>query len=90
MSRAASCSGKKGSPALPKIDSTKSKLATRLPGTNILVSMVFLGNTFSTSGRTSGRSNKETHIFIDLSKALVMGKVIKSSGGCKAAANNFA
>ena len=59
-SSAASFSGRYGSPPLPKIASTKSRLLTRLPGAKKRISMVFCGSR-SVAGQTIGRSSSETN-----------------------------
>ena len=56
----ASFSGRYGSPPLPKMPSTKSRLATRPPGTMNRVSIRFSRTEPGTSGDTSGRRCSET------------------------------
>ena len=51
--------GKIGSPPLPKMHSTKSRLLTRLPGAKKRVSMVLAGSR-PVAGQTSGRSRRVT------------------------------
>ncbi len=62
ISRAESFSGKYGSPAFPKIDSTKSKLLTKFPGAKKRISILFLELIPGTSGLTGGRNKRETNI----------------------------
>ena len=54
-SSAASFSGRFGSPALPKMLSTKSRLLTRFPGTKNRVSIRCSAMKPGTSGHTTGR-----------------------------------
>src|ERR1035437_2298050 len=56
----ASFSGKYGSPALPKILSTKSRLDTSPPGTKKRVSMYFAVVNPGTAGTTKGRKSRDT------------------------------
>ena len=58
----ASFSGRYGSPALPKIDSTKSRLLTRPPGAKKRTSIVLSAQTPGTAGQTTGRSSSETNV----------------------------
>ena len=58
----ASFSGRNGSPALPKIDSTKSRLLTRPPGAKKRISIVFPASQPGTAGQTIGRSSSETNV----------------------------
>ena len=56
----ASFSGRPGSPPLPKMVSTKSRLLTRLPGAKNRISIVFPAVKPGTSGQTMGRISSET------------------------------
>ena len=83
-SSAASFSGNCGSPALPKMPSTKSRLQTRPPGTMKRVSMVFAGPRPGTAGTTSGRSISETKQAAGFGWFAVNGSFMSSTGGWKA------
>ena len=58
----ASLRARNGSPAFPKIDSTKSRLLTRLPGAKNRTSIDFCGQTPGTSGQTIGRNSSDTNV----------------------------
>ena len=79
-SRPESFSGRNGSPALPKIDSTKSRLLTKPPGTKKRVSMRRAGEKPGIPGATSGRSKSDTNPLAVASK----GKASAVSGGSRA------
>ena len=85
VSSAASFSGRLGSPALPKMLSTKSRLQTRPPGTKNRTSMLFSGATPGTSGQTTGRSRRETKHSAGSGSVEVKGNRISSGGGFSAA-----
>ena len=57
-------SGRNGSPALPKIDSTKSKLLTRLPGAKKRISIDWPFLIPGTFGETEGRKSNERNDFV--------------------------
>ena len=80
-SRRASLSGRNGSPALPKMLSTKSRLLTRLPGAKNRTSIDFSGETPGTSGARMGRSSRETKTLAGFSLVPVKGSVMISRGG---------
>ncbi len=90
MSNAASFCAKFGSPAFPKIDSTKSKLLTKLPGAKKRTSIDFLVITPFTSGHTIGLKSIDTIVFALFSWLLVNGSIFKSSDGLKAAFKKWA
>ena len=79
-SRPASFSDTNGSPPLPKIDSTKSRLLTILPGAKKRTSIVCCLVKPSTSGTTTGRSRRETHDFAGASSFAKNGNVVSASG----------
>ena len=89
-SRRASFSGRKGSPALPKILSTKSRLLTKFPGAKNRVSIDFSGETPGTSGVTIGLSNNDTKTFAGSLLVPVKGNVMMSGGGVSACFNKRA
>ncbi len=70
----ASFSGRNGLPALPKMLSTKSRFATRLPGAKKRTSSDFSGVNPATSGQTIGRSSSETKHSAWASCAAVNGR----------------
>ena len=76
--------GQEGSPALPKIDSTKSRLLTRLPGAKKRVSIVLRGQTPGTSGPTSGRKSSEMKHRAGSGRSAENGTTSRSAGGCRA------
>ena len=86
-SRRASFSGRNGSPALPKMLSTKSRFETSTPGAKNRISIDWCLTTPATSGQTMGRSNSETNVRARsaASKWDVYGSVSRSSGGVRAA-----
>ena len=61
--RAESFTGRRGSPLLPKIPSTKSRLETSPPGAKNRISMRRSETKPGTSGTTRGLSNKETQVW---------------------------
>mmetsp|Transcript_20087 Transcript_20087/g.43832 ORF Transcript_20087/g.43832 Transcript_20087/m.43832 type:complete len:217 (-) Transcript_20087:252-902(-) len=88
-SSAASFSGRLGSPALPKTDSTKSTFATMDPGANKRTSMRFSEVKPTTSGQTNGRSITLTQPRCGVESLLVNGRTRFSSGGHKAASRSL-
>ncbi|MPM88512.1 hypothetical protein SDC9_135616 [bioreactor metagenome] len=86
-SRAASLSGSWGSPALPKMPSTKSRLLTRPPGTMKRTS-IRCGQTPGTSGTTTGRISSETKVRAGVSEPAVQGSSSASSGGHRASSSS--
>ena len=87
-SNAASLSGKSGSPAFPKIDSTKSKLLTKPPGAKKRISIVCSWQYPGTLGRTSGLMSNETHVETCSVRSNVKGTRRFASGAATAARNN--
>ena len=88
-SKAASLSGRFGSPALPKMLSTKSRLQTSPPGTKKRTSMLFSGVTPATSGHTTGRNSSETKHSAGSGRVEVKGKRSNSGGGSSAALSSL-
>jgi hypothetical protein len=86
----ASFSGKKGSPALPKILSTKSRFDTRPPGAKNRISERFSGETPGTAGQTSGRRSSEAIADTGVCQPAVNGKRMSDDGGESAARNMLA
>ena len=89
-SSAASFTARLGSPAFPKMVSTKSRLLTKLPGAKKRTSILFSLTIPGTSGHTTGRSNNDTITLAFSSCAEVKGKVINSSVGFSALCNRCA
>ena len=78
-----------GSPPLPKIPSTKSRLLTRLAGAKKRVSMVFAGSV-SVAGQITGRSRSETKRRACSVWSAVKGSASTSGGRMQSAASSRA
>ena len=76
----ASFSGRYGSPALPKMPSTKSRLLTRLPGAKNRISIVFAGCR-PVAGHTRGRRRSDMKTRLWSSWSAVNGNRNASAGG---------
>ena len=88
--RDASFSGRYGSPPLPKMPSTKSRFATRPPGTMNRVSIRFSRTQPGTAGATSGRSCSETKQAAGSGWFAVYGSTRSTSGGRNASSSSRA
>jgi len=82
--REASFSGRYGSPALPKMPSTKSRLETSPPGAMKRVSIRFSRTVPGTSGETIGRMYSETKHAAGSGWFAVYGRTLSISGGVNA------
>ncbi len=86
----ASFSGRYGSPPLPKMLSTKSRLDTSDPGAKKRISIRFSAVNPGTAGTTSGRSSSETKQPAGCADPAVYGSSSDSSGGVSANASSRA
>ena len=82
--------GRNGSPPLPKMLSTKSRLLTRLPGAKNRTSIDRANVTFGTAGTTTGRSRSDTNDRAWSGWSAVNGTASSSAGGRMAAWNSSA
>src|SRR4051812_24103135 len=86
-SRAASFSERYGSPALPKILSTKSKLLTRLPGAKKRISIFFSDLYPARPEQTMGGRKSDSHFPACSGCPAENGSCKKSRGGFNARRN---